>query len=1476
MRTAFIHIGTMKTGTSTVQEFLRINNKSLYHYEKIHYLGWPMRTSKDILMALNKTPEDASIIISDEGLWHFSFSERSQTSEIVELLKSKGYAIKVIVYFRRPDQFIESWFLQGLKFGTGTALIQDFYNSQFVRSGLALNYKLNKFAEICDKKNIIVRPFERSQLVGSDILDDFCELIHIDVSKFVRPDSENLTANPNAILLGRLLKDSCNIQESESLSKMALSILNAMPKSKGSILTIKEIEFIYDKYMNVYRNVQRHFAPHLPSKIIEKWVDPSEIKYLDNSIRDFYETYIIKTQKNKNTFSKLLEDDCLRKSNLLLKTLKKHGKEFIKNPTFGVKSKHLIEFLISDQDIRTVLFNLAQKEGNYKLINCIAYPKDTLTENISLSISNSNVNVSGKLRSKYVDGLCLLRDYLLLNFTDENHIHGAKLISIASFSYTLKHKILELLLSKDDLLSLFYEKESSLKEHTCLLETNRIETSNFFVSQLDKFLTSKEKEELLKIIRLNDIYENCTSLLKLIVDDLKNNKWDFSSLYKKNNKHWEKYIRENIKSKRKYPKAYSSQSKPLVKYAFNIEKRLIQNEPFKALLVKLRKYNIPDMVFYKNVLMHNPNWNPEKDNVDNYFLICSDPKKPKEYILSDYYKLKKLQQVVLLSGGIINLKSIVTLLKLHIYSSFDVTKMSKTQFQKSILKKGLSKYEINRIYNNSIIINKAVHLELLLYKKSYSLVSEVIGVVKNILSNSSHKHDGKMELLEWLINDLQLNEVFIALTLDTLNLSLSKTLTLSKNQIKFKITSFSNDRKIFFSDDIKEKYATSLIIIRNHLLLNTFDDDEFYDAKLIEFSTLSSQKKSDLLDVILEGDGLKPLLLGCAKEGYKQKELNVNNNEINELKEILKISNMFKNFIPLLSLVIPIIRNQESGMNDFLNKSARQWEQYINTHINKDLHFPNVHKNDKNSLIKFISEIQNNIINAYPIENIRLKILKLKVPNIKFYNKTLINNPEWNPEKDKASEYFTLREKPKKAIELTTRGLERITHFQRSIVLSGGVNNLKVLSAILSWNGKFQFTQQLISCGIKTSEINQVYERAKISNDGIYLEKDIWERANILSKEARKYANKLIKENCDKRDVKNIYWFLESKKLNEVFVALSNFESNSKIEQSLTLSSNQIAKMIRKCIERKRIKILKRDVSKIVSVLITIRNYLLFNVIDDDSFYDAKLINISSLSKNKKHDLLEIVLEKGSLNFLIKNNMLNLYLTSKSEPFTESEIDEIKIILQWDDALKHFPPLLSIIITRLRKCSWSENQFLAMDKDNWIDLINSFIGSHQKYPRTYLNCDSPMDDYVTDIINLVENINRFSTLVAKLGRLEVKESDFYVGVVKNNPGWDIEKESVTGFFKVSKEPSNSNEMSPKNFGKLQKLQRSILLADGLKNIKIVNALMLAGYTSSDSIIWDGKNNFEHKISQYGIVKDEFECIFNRAIKKQDNLISAIS
>ncbi len=228
--TLLIHIGMPKTGTTSLQNFLYLNNGILEEYgwcypvlmdgEMEYWKQWELEGSGngydlyDYLIISNVKSEwdkrmdislrylkDKNVILSAESIYEF------EGDKFIAAVKERYAKVKVIVYLRRQDRAIESLYNQRIKNGTEHRTFEEFIGSDGIPPNfLDYLFKLNSISKIIGKSNLIVRIYEKQQLVDNDTVMDFLSVLGIplDRNNLERSSMKNISLGGNYLEINRL------------------------------------------------------------------------------------------------------------------------------------------------------------------------------------------------------------------------------------------------------------------------------------------------------------------------------------------------------------------------------------------------------------------------------------------------------------------------------------------------------------------------------------------------------------------------------------------------------------------------------------------------------------------------------------------------------------------------------------------------------------------------------------------------------------------------------------------------------------------------------------------------------------------------------------------------------------------------------------------------------------------------------------------------------------------------------------------------------------------------------------------------------------------------------------------------------------------------------------------------------------------------------------------------------------------------
>ncbi|MCQ8822190.1 hypothetical protein NQT65_18535 [Pseudoalteromonas agarivorans] len=345
-KTLYIHIGTGKTGTTALQDFFLLNSDKLeesgvkyaksglvknnHHLLCRNYLRKDEAIQSDIvanLEALNQEINGSELntfLISSE---YFPGLQPDEISELATIIEAR---IVPIVYLRRQDEFLESWYAQIVKAYKVNSNIYSLKNRLINEKIFDYKYLTGCWEKVNAQNEIIVRPYEKDSFYNNNIFDDFINALGLNIDdKFDFPKKDpNPSLKPNQIVLGLEMYDYC----SEEQKNIIFTYFEGVEDNSKFFLSTEERNEIIDEHNKInnyvaqrYLNKERLFKNNsakvdgggesiFSTSFIEDFIIsiyiyyPEKMKKIESALITFlkHKSVFFKNENNKELERKLL------------------------------------------------------------------------------------------------------------------------------------------------------------------------------------------------------------------------------------------------------------------------------------------------------------------------------------------------------------------------------------------------------------------------------------------------------------------------------------------------------------------------------------------------------------------------------------------------------------------------------------------------------------------------------------------------------------------------------------------------------------------------------------------------------------------------------------------------------------------------------------------------------------------------------------------------------------------------------------------------------------------------------------------------------------------------------------------------------------------------------------------------------------------------------------------------------------------
>ncbi|NOR87726.1 MAG: hypothetical protein GQ527_08970 [Bacteroidales bacterium] len=322
----YLHIGTEKTATTSIQHFLS-NNKELLSqlgyifpndkgsnhtylatasaesFDKVKdlliYQNIEKNTTqkgfykevKEYLMSLceQQNSESKKLILSNE---HCSsrLTTLQEIKQLKDLLSAVATQTKVIIYLRKQDDYITSLYSTYIKIG-GTETFQNFL--KYKEKEYRYNYEkiLGLWTEVFGTENIIIRLYEKESFFEGNIVLDFLKIIGIHKhSKFIFQSSKNKSMDTKSLEFLRNLNFHMPHFINQKVNNERAKIIDLLEQIPSTDIPITDSSLLQQFYHNFSKSNTKVAEKYLGTSFLFEHKESSDIRKPEsqNEIQDFF------------------------------------------------------------------------------------------------------------------------------------------------------------------------------------------------------------------------------------------------------------------------------------------------------------------------------------------------------------------------------------------------------------------------------------------------------------------------------------------------------------------------------------------------------------------------------------------------------------------------------------------------------------------------------------------------------------------------------------------------------------------------------------------------------------------------------------------------------------------------------------------------------------------------------------------------------------------------------------------------------------------------------------------------------------------------------------------------------------------------------------------------------------------------------------------------------------------------------------
>ena len=299
MTDIYIHIGTHKTGSSTIQSALRSTSKA-HPEEGWRYARLTTATATEIMQTklydeklvrrfkcelqrtMRRVKSTDKVILSSEALSGLPIDGYRNSNAIFSMLRdaTKGHNVKIVIFLRRQDSFVESMYTQKIHEG-GDLDFESFVNQFNSHDALDYHRMLTDLRSYFGDQDVIVRSYHASS--NRDLLTDFGDIIGSKALRYCEQVDKNPSYSRQALEIARICNRSLGASRKRQL-RHALQTVMAKKRSEPFSYFTDDSR---TRFLNRYNSSNLDVANRYFDGNLEKLFPPPEASkpsYNDDSL----------------------------------------------------------------------------------------------------------------------------------------------------------------------------------------------------------------------------------------------------------------------------------------------------------------------------------------------------------------------------------------------------------------------------------------------------------------------------------------------------------------------------------------------------------------------------------------------------------------------------------------------------------------------------------------------------------------------------------------------------------------------------------------------------------------------------------------------------------------------------------------------------------------------------------------------------------------------------------------------------------------------------------------------------------------------------------------------------------------------------------------------------------------------------------------------------------------------------------------